>query len=72
MKVKLVKVGNSLGVRLPKAVLDECGFESEADLNVRQKSIVLTPVVTVRANWQQEMKEDLESRPIIHQGEWIW
>ena len=72
MKVKLVKIGHSIGVRLPKSVLDECGFRTEADLSVRQKTVVLKPVAAVRAQWRQKMKEDIDQRPIIRQGEWIW
>ena len=32
MRVKLVRIGNSRGVLIPKAVLDQLGLEGELDL----------------------------------------
>jgi antitoxin MazE len=51
MKVAIVRVGNSRGVRLPKTVLDECKFASTAELTVEDGRIVLTPVNAPRAGW---------------------
>ena len=32
MKTKLIQIGNSFGVRLPRSIISECGFEKELDL----------------------------------------
>ncbi|MCH5434723.1 AbrB/MazE/SpoVT family DNA-binding domain-containing protein, partial [Leptospira interrogans serovar Canicola] len=32
MKASVVKIGNSKGIRIPKAVLEECHIEEEVDL----------------------------------------
>ncbi len=51
MKVSIVPVGNSRGVRLPKAVLEQCEFKDTAELTVEGGRVVLTPVGASRAGW---------------------
>jgi antitoxin MazE len=53
MKVALVQIGNSRGVRLPKAVLEQCGFDNSAELSVERGRIVLAPAKTVREGWAE-------------------
>ena len=72
MKVKLVKIGNSLGIRLPKTVIQDCGFESEVMLDVRHKSVILTASTSVRQGWEKQFEEDLLSKPVTQKGEWQW
>lgn len=54
MKVAPVKIGNSRGVRLPKAVLEQCGFTDEAELTVQKGRIVLAPAARKpREGWEE-------------------
>ena len=43
MKVNLVPIGNSKGIRIPKSVLEQCSFNKEAELVVEGNKIVLKP-----------------------------
>ena len=72
MRVKLTKIGNSLGIRLPKAILTDCGFGTEADLDVRHKMVILSPVKEPRAGWIDEIGMELEQKPLMRGGEWQW
>ena len=72
MKVKLVKIGNSSGIRLPKTVIQECGFENEVMLDVRHKAVILTAVSAVRQNWEQQFEADIRVKPLTQKGEWQW
>ena len=72
MKVKLVKIGNSTGVRLPKAVLTECGFSQEAELSVQDRQIILTPLSDARFMWRQAIQEEAALCPVSDEGEWQW
>jgi len=58
MKVAIVAIGNSRGVRLPKAVLDECRFADSAELSVENGRVVLTPISAPRAHWVQAFDAD--------------
>ena len=51
MHIHLVKIGNSRGVRLPRAVIEEAGLEDAVELRVRKGVVTLTPVNATRAGW---------------------
>jgi antitoxin MazE len=53
MKIALVQIGNSKGVRLPKAVLEQVGLTEAAELTVENGRIVLTPAKPVRTGWAE-------------------
>ena len=55
METKLVVIGNSQGVRLPKAVVEEAGVTLEQPLRIEVQAgrIVLTPVTGVRQGWAE-------------------
>ncbi len=72
MKAKLIKIGNSVGIRLPKTVIQECGFENEVMLDVRHKSVILTASTSVRQDWVQAFETDLKLKPVSQKGEWQW
>lgn len=61
MKVPVVKVGNSRGIRIPKVVIEECGFSQEVNLEVKNQSIVITPAQTVRSGWGDAFKKMAKS-----------
>jgi antitoxin MazE len=51
MKVNLIRIGNSKGVRIPASVIKECGFDEEIEMRVEQGVIVLSPLRGVRQGW---------------------
>lgn len=53
MRVKLVKIGNSRGVRLPKAVIEEAGLGDRLDLEVRDGAVVLRSAERPREGWAE-------------------
>ena len=72
MKTKLVKIGNSYGIRLPKTVIEECGFRDELNLIVRQGSVLITPLVAPRMGWKELVLDEITVRPVKSEGEWEW
>jgi antitoxin MazE len=58
MKVAIIPIGNSRGVRLPKAVLDECRFTDAAELTVENGRVLLTPLTPARAHWAAAFDAD--------------
>jgi len=58
MKVGIVRIGNSRGVRLPKAMLEQCGFGDEAELSVEGRKLVLAPADAPRAGWAAAFAAD--------------
>lgn len=57
MIVRLIRIGKSRGVRIPKSVLEQCQVHDAVNLHVDGKRIVLTSATaTVRQGWEEEAK----------------
>lgn len=54
MQTHIVQIGNSLGLRLPKALLSTLGLERDSLLSIQTSagSILLTPLHRPRSTWQ--------------------
>ena len=82
MKVSIVSIGNSKGIRIPKSILDQCNFNKEADLEVKHNKLVIKPVKKkIREGWDNafklmhERKEDvllLDDSLDIEMKNWEW
>jgi antitoxin MazE len=54
MKLKLVPIGNSRGIRIPKAVLQQCEMADEVELAVEGRRIILSPLSKQpREGWRE-------------------
>ncbi len=53
MKIRLVQIGNSRGVRLPKPVIEEVGLNDEVELQVREGAIIIRPLRAPRSGWSE-------------------
>ncbi len=51
MRAKIVKIGNSQGVRIPKPLIEEAGLSGEVELRVEDGAIVIEPYRVVREGW---------------------
>ncbi len=51
MKARLVRIGNSRGVRLPKPLIQQAGLSEEVDLEIRDGQIVISRVSKPREKW---------------------
>jgi antitoxin MazE len=50
-KARLVRIGNSRGVRLPKPLIEHAGLADEVELDVREGAIVIRPLDAPRTGW---------------------
>lgn len=53
MKVKLVRIGNSRGIRIPKVILEQCGLQETADLQVERDRLVIARERRPRQDWEK-------------------
>ncbi len=53
MKVKLVAIGNSRGIRIPKPILEQCGFTGKAEMTVKGNVLVIAPARAIREGWDK-------------------
>jgi antitoxin MazE len=85
MKTKIIKIGNSRGIRLPKVILHQVGINDEVDLEVERDRIVLKPVRRRRSGWSEAFRkmaansddklldgDDAISQSSWDDEEWTW
>ena len=56
MKVDIIPIGNSKGIRIPKALLEHCGFAQSVEIKIEDNKIVLSRIVPLRNGWEDAFK----------------
>lgn len=53
MRVKLITIGNSRGIRIPKPLIQQSGLGDTVDLRVTADGLVVTPHRAARQGWRE-------------------
>lgn len=54
MKARIIQIGNSMGIRLPQALLQQTKIEKEVDLDLADGKIIISPAKTKpRQGWAE-------------------
>lgn len=53
MKTRLVRIGNSQGVRIPEHLLEQAGLEGEVRLRIVDSGIIIEGASRLRAGWDR-------------------
>ena len=82
MKTRIVRIGNSRGIRLPKVVLEEAQLADEVELRAERGRIVICAATKPRAGWAEaarRMHARGEDQPLdppmatrFDREEWEW
>jgi antitoxin MazE len=84
MKTRIVRVGNSRGIRIPKLLLDQTGLQGEVEITARDKGLVIRAARKPRDGWAaafREMARRGDDTLLDHaapnlsawdEGEWVW
>lgn len=83
MIVKVRKIGNSLGVLLSKALVEQCSIKDEVSLEVKDNAIIIKPIPkTPRKGWENQFVKagSLNDNDILmgevnnsfDKDEWTW
>lgn len=51
MKAKLVRIGNSRGVRLPKTLIEQAALEDDVNLELHDGTIIVSRAGHPRSGW---------------------
>ncbi len=57
MKLILITIGNSQGIRIPKALLKQCGFKGKVIATVEDCKLILSAVPDPRHGWKEAFKK---------------
>jgi antitoxin MazE len=53
VRARIIRIGNSRGVRIPKALLEEAGLSGEVDMTVRDGALVIAAAGRPREGWDE-------------------
>ena len=53
MKGRLIRIGNSRGIRLPKPVIEEAGLSGEIEVEVQNGAGVIRAAIRPRTGWAE-------------------
>ena len=82
----LIKIGNSQGVRIPKALIQQAGLEvAELEFTLVEDGLLIKPVIyQVRQDWEKRIREAIQTygdieldeewlnAPLTDDDEWEW
>ena len=62
MKASIIQIGNSQGLRIPKPILEQCGFTGEVELEVHDNEIIIRHVTHARGDWEKAFQSMAENK----------
>jgi len=84
MKARIIKIGNSQGIRIPKVILEQTGLGEEVELEIQDDQIIIRPLAYPRQGWEEAFESmaaqgddrlldtDLTGRTGWDRDEWQW
>ena len=57
MKTRIVRIGNSRGIRIPKPLLTQAGLGEEVELRVEAGAIRIESLTVARAGWAEAAQQ---------------
>ncbi|MCW5213662.1 AbrB/MazE/SpoVT family DNA-binding domain-containing protein [Desulfobulbus sp. TB] len=56
MRARVIKIGNSRGLRIPKPILEQTGIVDDVEIKVEKNQIIIRPVKNARDGWDDAFK----------------
>jgi antitoxin MazE len=84
MKTRLIQIGNSKGIRIPKSLIEQYQLEGKIELIPSQTGLMITASKRPRDSWEDSFKnaeprrkdaDSLAWRSVAHKfdiKEWTW
>jgi antitoxin MazE len=57
MRARIIRVGNSQGIRIPKALLAQCGLGDAVEIEAEGDHLVIRPARTARSGWDDAFQD---------------
>lgn len=84
MKTRIIRIGNSQGIRIPKLLLEQSGLSEDVELEVQTDQIVIRSATHPRQGWAESFHlmaergddqlpdETITSQTSWDENEWQW
>ena len=57
MRTRVIKIGNSQGLRIPKPILEQTGIIDDVEIKVKKNQLIIQPVKNAREGWDAAFKK---------------
>ena len=51
IRAKIIKIGNSRGIRIPQALLEQVGLNGDVEMTVEGNKLIINPLRVSRQGW---------------------
>ena len=69
---ELIQIGNSKGVRIPKALIEEAGLDdTKLEFKVTKQGLLIKPIRQPRQGWQEAIEQAQEQGQLEVDQEWL-
>lgn len=86
IRTRIIKIGNSQGIRIPRLLLEQSGLHDEVELVLDAEQLVIRSIPNPRAGWDEQFRrlteqgdddglfepETLPSLTLWDEEEWTW
>lgn len=82
IRSKVVKIGNSRGVRIPRTLLEQAGLEDDVEMTVEGNRLIIQSPQYPRQGWEEQFlmmtklgDDHMLDQPIVNrwdEEEWTW
>ncbi len=84
MRTRVVKIGNSQGIRIPKVIVEQFNLIDEIELLSNDGMLVIRPAFHPRAGWDEQFQQmaangddilldaEVPSLTTWDEEEWVW
>ena len=83
---QLIQIGNSRGIRIPKALIQQAGLEeTELEFTLVEDGLLIKPIrYQIRQGWEKQIREAIQAygteevdnewldAPLTDDSEWEW
>ena len=77
IRSKIVRIGNSQGIRIPHALLQQLRLDSDVEMSVEDDQLVIRAARSARAGWEERFARTLApdsaeapEEPLLGEAEW--
>jgi len=77
LRTRIVRIGNSQGIRIPKLLLEQTNLNGDVELEVQNEQIIVRAAFPVRHGWDQTFQvmaergdDSLLDPEILHSSMW--
>lgn len=57
LKTRIIRIGNSHGIRIPKVMLQQVGLADEVEVEAQAGQLIIRPLRVVRQGWADRFAE---------------